>query len=273
MQLELNCKNQSLEWVISPEEVCAGNVNIDSVKFNFCELWNGFTKTAVFHRENAGITIHVLLDEADTCKIPPEITETEGLVYIGVFGDMSTDTEYLRRTTEPMAWYLKDGIAVDGVPSEATPDIYAQIIALCNEAVESAKNAENLADDMPEKVEETVEKYMEDKDFVTRDELQVIIDLINSMSLVKTTSINLLASAWVKDSDTQYSQVVSIDGITPNSKVDLQPTVEQLAIFHEKDITFVSENDEGVVTIYCIGQKPTADYTMQATITEVGIND
>lgn len=85
----------------------------------------------------------------------------------------------------------------------------------------------------------------------------------------KTTRIELLASKWVKNSDNQYSQVVSINGITEYSKVDLQPTSEQLSIFYEKDLAFVAENEDGVVTIYCIGQKPLSDYTIQSTITEV----
>lgn len=144
MQLELKCQNQSLEWVIEPDEVCAGNVNVDSVKFEFCELWNGFTKTAVFHRENAELTIHVLLDETNTCTIPPEITETEGLVYIGVFGDKTIDNEYIRRTTEPKAWYLKEGIAVSGKPSDPTPDIYAQLLQKLKTALDEKLDKKNF---------------------------------------------------------------------------------------------------------------------------------
>lgn len=102
--------------------------------------------------------------------------------------------------------------------------------------------------------------------------LQEIVDLLYAKSLTKTVSIDLLASSWVKDSDNQYSQAISIDDITPFSKVDLQPSAEQLAIFYEKDISFVTENDEGVVTVYCIGQKPANDYIVQATITEVETN-
>lgn len=78
----------------------------------------------------------------------------------------------------------------------------------------------------------------------------------------------LLASAWT-GSDGLYSQVVSIDGVTNRSQVDLTPSVEQLVVFHDKDLTFVTENDNGVVTVYAIGQKPTNDYTIQVTITEV----
>ena len=84
----------------------------------------------------------------------------------------------------------------------------------------------------------------------------------------KLSSISLPASKWT-GSDNLYSQVVTIPGITENSQVNLAPSVEQMAIFYEKDITFVTENDGGVVTVYVIGQKPQNDYTIQADIVEV----
>lgn len=84
----------------------------------------------------------------------------------------------------------------------------------------------------------------------------------------KLSSVSLPASKWA-GSGNLYSQVVAIPGITENSQVNLAPSVEQLAIFYEKDITFVTENDGGVVTIYVIGQKPQNDYTIQADIVEV----
>ena len=87
-------------------------------------------------------------------------------------------------------------------------------------------------------------------------------------SVAKLTSVTLLASSWT-GSNSLYSQVVSIPGITEYSKVDLLPSVEQLAVFHNKDVAFVTENEDGVVTVYAIGDKPLLDYTMQAQITEV----
>lgn len=82
--------------------------------------------------------------------------------------------------------------------------------------------------------------------------------------------VKLLAAKWV-GSNNLYSQVVSIPGVTVNSQVDLTPSVEQLVIFHNKDLAFVTENDGGVVTVYAIGQKPENDYTIQVTITEVKV--
>lgn len=84
------------------------------------------------------------------------------------------------------------------------------------------------------------------------------------------TSISLPSSAWAGE-DSLYSQVVTIDGVTPYSKVDLLPSVEQLAIFHNKDVAFVTENEDGVVTVYAIGDKPLLDYNIQAQITEVAV--
>ena len=86
------------------------------------------------------------------------------------------------------------------------------------------------------------------------------------------SSIELLAANWI-GSASPYSQVVSINGITPNSKVDLQPSTEQLGIFYEKDLSFVAANENGVITVFCIGQKPMNDYTMQVTVTEVIVNE
>lgn len=82
------------------------------------------------------------------------------------------------------------------------------------------------------------------------------------------TNITLFASAWT-GSGTLYSQVVTIAGITENSQVNLTPTVEQLSIFYEKDLTFSTENDGGVVTVHVVGQKPQNDYTIPANIVEV----
>lgn len=88
-------------------------------------------------------------------------------------------------------------------------------------------------------------------------------------SVAKLTNVTLSSSAWKTEAENLHSQVVVIDGITSYSKVDLLPSVEQLAIFHNKDVAFVTENEDGVLTVYAIGDKPTIDYTMQAQITEV----
>lgn len=86
----------------------------------------------------------------------------------------------------------------------------------------------------------------------------------------KIAYIELLSANWVGDTS-PYSQVVEIEGITPYSQVDLTPSIAQLVIFYEKDLGFVTENEDGIVTVYAIGQKPENDYTIQVTITEVNV--
>ena len=85
---------------------------------------------------------------------------------------------------------------------------------------------------------------------------------------VPIVNITLTASAGVGEGNI-YSQVVAVNGVTAYSRVDLLPSVEQLSIFHDKDVTFVTENEDGVVTVFAIGDKPTNDYVIQASITEV----
>lgn len=86
----------------------------------------------------------------------------------------------------------------------------------------------------------------------------------------RISEVTLLGSAWTGSANL-YSQVVTIAGVTENSQVDLTPSVEQLAVFYQKDLAFVTENEDGIVTVYAIGQKPVNDYTIQVTITEVDV--
>ena len=109
------------------------------------------------------------------------------------------------------------------------------------------------------------------KDYFTAAEVQAIVDeLLKSVLPAKISEVTLLAGKWTGN-DSPYAQVVSVAGVTEKSQVDLTPSVEQLAIFHEKDLAFVTENEGGVVTVYAVGQKPTNDYTIQVTITEVNV--
>ena len=84
----------------------------------------------------------------------------------------------------------------------------------------------------------------------------------------KLAEVTLYAGQW-KGAASPYAQVVAVEGVSINSMVNLQPSAQQLEAFHDKDLAFVTENEEGVVTVYAIGEKPMEDYTFQATILEV----
>ena len=93
---------------------------------------------------------------------------------------------------------------------------------------------------------------------------------IDSFILPKQEYVSL-STTWNKTSDDRYYQEVEVTGvnITSKSKVDLQPTAEQLYIFHEKDLAFVAENKDGTVRVYCVGQVPKNEYNIPVTVTEV----
>lgn len=109
---------------------------------------------------------------------------------------------------------------------------------------------------------------------------------VDSFVLPTPTTITLLGGAdhWDEEYDDAdnligYTQVVKVSNytITPNSKVDIQPSPEMLAVFHEKDVTFtaVTETIDGVttVTVHAVGQMPQNTYeNIQVTITEVVAN-
>jgi hypothetical protein len=84
----------------------------------------------------------------------------------------------------------------------------------------------------------------------------------------KITTITLPAANWTGSAN-PWSQVVTVNGVTANSKVDLQPTAIQIVELQDSEITLMMQNDDGVVTAWAIGNKPTKDYTMQVLITEV----
>ena len=98
---------------------------------------------------------------------------------------------------------------------------------------------------------------------------------VDSFILPKPISITLYADKWIQTTDDRWYQIVTVDNatITPNSKIDFQPSAAQLEIFHEKDLAFVAENESGVVSVFCVGQVPTSDYTLQTTVTEVVVNE
>jgi hypothetical protein len=109
------------------------------------------------------------------------------------------------------------------------------------------------------------------KDYMTEADINAMVEAVKKKSTpARISEVTLRASGWT-GSASPYSQIVTVNGATENDQVDLTPSVEQLAIFHEKDLAFVTENEDGVVTVYAVGQKPTNDYTIQVTLTEVAV--
>ena len=103
---------------------------------------------------------------------------------------------------------------------------------------------------------------------------------IDSFIAPTPTKITLYGGdAWqsVEGFERRYTQDITYQvagKVTANSKIDIQPTPEQLLAFQEKDVTFTTVNEGGNVRVCAIGERPMNDYEdIQITITEVAINE
>ena len=86
---------------------------------------------------------------------------------------------------------------------------------------------------------------------------------------VKKAALSLPAASWA-GSASPYTQSVTIDGITVNSKVDLQMDSTAIGVMVDSGTTAIYiANNNGTLTAYAVGEKPTADLSVQVTITEV----
>ena len=132
----------------------------------------------------------------------------------------------LKTTTPAVIMCQKSILCDDGLPADPTPDVYAQIMALLNAGGGGGGGGGG--------------------------------------QFPKISSVTLFANRWVGNAS-PYSQVVAVAGATAYSQVDLTPSIEQLSVFYQKDLAFVTENDGGVITVYALGDKPMNDYTIQVT--------
>lgn len=146
-----------------------------------------------------------------------------------------------------------------------TTSTEAPSIVSCSGLIEVRKQLQNVGKST------TIYQYAQEGGYTGTEE-EFKRDFLNSISdnssSARIGEVTLLASDWVGNKS-PYSQIVSITGVTENTQVDLTPSVEQLAVFYEKDLAFVTENYNGTVTVYAIGQKPQNDYTIQVTLMEV----
>ena len=89
--------------------------------------------------------------------------------------------------------------------------------------------------------------------------------------LPRITTITLRAVNWTGNSN-PWSQAVEITAdanIGISSKLDPQPTAQQIVSMQNEEISIMLSNEGGSVVAYAIGNRPTVDYTMQVLITEV----
>lgn len=126
--IKIKCTDQALEIIEAPV-IASGGFYEDKLHFEFCPLWDGFTKTATFYIKKEE-TYYAELDSENTCIIPHEVLEKAGNVFFGVVG---VNSDNITRTSEVLKYKIVQGaISENHKPSDPTPDIYEQILARLN---------------------------------------------------------------------------------------------------------------------------------------------
>lgn len=122
--IKVQCIDQAIGFLNTPV-ISSGNVNYDTITFDFCSKWDGFAKTAIFYRTKDEV-YYGILDETNSCIIPREVLTEKGTFYIGVFGSKDDVTI----TSAVLAYKVQEGAITENTkPSDPTPDIYDQLIA------------------------------------------------------------------------------------------------------------------------------------------------
>lgn len=119
MQLDFSVKEQTLTLESVDKKVVASSKNYLFCRFNFCDNWQGITKTAVFVSAS-GEVFNVIL-ENDVCSVPHEVIK-HPLFTVSVFGgDRITANKVVIQVS-------KSGYIEGETPQPPTPDVYNQLI-------------------------------------------------------------------------------------------------------------------------------------------------
>lgn len=168
---------------------------------------------------------------------------------------------------------LTNSTSSTSTTTAATPSSVKSAYDLANTAKTNAATAQAKADSAYDLADLATNIVYVGPDMPTDPNVKVWINTSEEGTgvipvLPRVATITLRASAWT-GSSAPYNQVVSIATVTAATKVELNATVAQIVSMQNDDIALMAENNDGVVTVYSFGGKPSADMTMQVTLTEV----
>lgn len=145
------------------EKVVRDSQNYLYINFSFSEDWTG-TKTAVF-KGKSGNAFNVLIDENGSCLVPWEVLTEEYFEVSAFCGDLIT-------ANVVKVFTIESGYTIGEESRTPTPDIYAQIIARLS-AIEAEID--------PTAIQQIVDEYLSDKDYVTEQDVeQIVADYIEA---------------------------------------------------------------------------------------------
>lgn len=168
------------------EKVVTNSMNYLYARFTFSEEWTG-EKTAVFSAQKK--TYNALLDENNTCLVPWEAL-TGSIFTVSVFcGDLITANKVIIYT-------IPSGYEVGDESRIPTPEIYTQVIEKLNEIEQEID---------PEAIQQIVDTYLADKDFVTENDVETIVSQYVAEHVHGIPTGGTTGQVLVKSSSTDYA--------------------------------------------------------------------
>ena len=111
--------------------------------------------------------------------------------------------------------------------------------------------------------------YVEDRDGklmrISLDDIKVLLG-----SGYVDGEITVVAAHWVESENGEYyTQEVAVPTATANSRIDLDPSPEQIIQLMDEAVSMFIANDNGVIKAYALGSAPSTDMTFKIRISEV----
>ena len=101
---------------------------------------------------------------------------------------------------------------------------------------------------------------------VAIDNMKKVLGLVDPID----SEITLLSGSWtLSENGLYYTQVVTIEGTTENSRVELEPTPDQIIQLMNQELTLFMGNTGGTIAAYCVNGVPSEDMTFEVRITGV----
>lgn len=118
--------DQTIQLVIMPR-IASGGVDELQIRFDFCSLWDGCGKTAVFYRDPAQVYHIPIVDSV--AVVPHEVLAEAGHFYFGVMGAAENI-----RTTEVLKVKVVQGAITEATANSEpiTLGIYAELLKAYN---------------------------------------------------------------------------------------------------------------------------------------------
>ena len=148
-QIEILLEKQLLT-IQNREIIASGDVNVDKCIFNFDEVWEGYTYTAVFYQDKTNVQYAVLAKD-NTCVIPSAAMMKAGRLYIGVLRTTSRTT-----LISTMLILATKGGVISGhnFPNDHTDDVFLAIIAQYQRIIDMMADYEQTAEEFNVRIAE-----------------------------------------------------------------------------------------------------------------------